>query len=63
MTLSLSGWLAAFGFGWRAFGKPAFTIGESTWSFSAGWSLGSELEMAIGVMLLAWGVMLRNNSK
>lgn len=59
--------LTAFGFsGWQAVGKPAFAIAEATgadWNFSAGWPLGSQLEMAIGFMLLAWGVMLRKDSK
>ena len=59
--------LAAFGFsGWHAAGNTIFTIVEgegSSWNFTAGWPLGSQFAMAIGVMLLAWGMMLRKDSK
>jgi hypothetical protein len=60
--------LAAFGLaGWKAVGTPATRWVEDAprvaWDFSAGWSLGSELEMAAGVMLLVWGVILRKDSK
>lgn len=59
--------LAAFGFsGWQAAGRTVFTItvGEGqSWEFSAGWPLHSQLEITMGIMLLAWGMMLRNDSK
>ena len=59
--------LAAFGFsGWHAAGNPAFTITEATaadWSLSAGWPVHSQLEITLGIMLLAWGVLLRKDSK
>jgi hypothetical protein len=49
--------LAAFGFsGWQFFGT-------TDRYFQGGWSNGSRIEMAVGVMLLAWGVMLRRDLK
>jgi hypothetical protein len=55
--------LAAFGFsGWQADGHTGFLV-ESSWTFAAGWPLHSQIEMTIGITLLAWGVMLRKDSK
>ncbi|MDR3562800.1 MAG: hypothetical protein P4N59_15370 [Negativicutes bacterium] len=52
--------LAAFGFsGWQALGNPDFRGG----GFSAGWPLNSQLEIAVGITLLACGVVLRRDSK
>jgi hypothetical protein len=59
--------LTAFGFsGWQAVGHPAFTIGEATgadWDFSAGWPLRSQIEITVGITLLACGLLLRKELK
>lgn len=59
--------LAAIGIsGWQAAGHTVFTMVEGegqSWEFSAGWLLHSQIEMTIGIMLLAWGVILRKDSK
>jgi len=67
LLIAFGSGLAAFGFsGWHAAGQTLFTIGGGTgpdWGFSAGWPLYSQLEITVGIMLLAWGVMLRGDSK
>jgi hypothetical protein len=57
--------LAAFGLsGWHATGNPLMGLdGPVDWNFSAGWPLWSQLEMTIGIMLLALGAILRRDSK
>jgi hypothetical protein len=59
--------LAAFGFsGWQATVQPRFMLpGQSgpDWTFSAGWTQNNQLDIAIGIMLLACGVILRIDSK
>lgn len=68
LLIILGSGLTAFGFaGWQALGKPAFMLpgveGELGWDFTAGWPLHSQLEITIGITLLACGMMLRGDSK
>jgi hypothetical protein len=56
--------LAAFGFsGWHAAGNPLIGLeGPADWNFSAGWSLSSQVEITVGIALLAFGITLRRDS-
>ena len=67
LFIIFGGGLAAFGFsGWAAGGRTTFTIAEGTgqnWELSAGWPLHSQVEITIGIALLAGGVMLHKDSK
>ena len=66
LLIAFGSGLAAFGFsGWQAAGHTIFTITEGTgqnWELSAGWPLHSQLEITIGITLLACGAILRRDS-
>jgi hypothetical protein len=65
LLIIFGGGLAAFGFsGWHATGKPMFGLdGPADWDFYAGWPLNSQLEIAVGITLLACGLVLHRDSK
>jgi hypothetical protein len=50
--------LTAFGFsGWHAVGHTTFTLSEEkgqNWELLAGWPLHSQIEIALGITLLAY---------